>query len=151
MQKNQTVKDKSELLKIAYAENTSKRVRKRVLSVSMCLNGIDEEIAAKTLGICDKSVKNYMKKYSEKGLMSLIQEKPYRPESEMEKYATEIVESLENEPCMSLKECCARIEKLTGLKRSKTQVANFIKKKDSDCSKLVKSLQKQIQKNRENF
>lgn len=151
MKLNKYTNEKSELLKIAYSTDTSKRIRKRVLAVNMHLSGVDEKIIAKILGICDKSVKNYIKRYFEKGLLDLIQEKNYKPESEMEKYSSEIVESLEKEPCISIKECCFRIEKITGLKRSTTQVSKFIKKKVLSFSKLVKFLQKQIQKNKKIF
>jgi transposase len=151
MNSNKYTNEKSELLKIAYSTDTSKRVRKRVLAVNMHLNGVDETIIAKILGICDKSVKNYIKRYFEKGLLDLIQEKNYKPESEMEKYSSEIVENLEKEPCMSIKECCSRIEKITGLKRSTTQVSKFIKKKVLSFSKLVKFLQRQTQKNKKIF
>jgi transposase len=151
MKPNKYTNEKSELLKIAYAADTSKRVRKRVLAVNMHLNGIDEIIIAKILGICDKSVQNYIKRYFEKGLLDLIQEKNYKPESEMEKYSAEIVENLEKEPCISIKECCSRIENITGLKRSTTQVSKFIKKKVLSFLKLVKFHQKQTQKNKKNF
>lgn len=151
MYSNKYTNEKSELLKIAYSADVSKRVRKRVLTINMHLNGVDEKIIAKILGICDKSVKNYIKRYVEKGLLDLIQEKKYKPESEMEKYSTEIVDTLEKEPCISIKECCYRIEKITGFKRSTTQVAKFIKKKVLSFSKLVKFLQKQIQKNKKIF
>ena len=151
MNSNKYTNEKSELLKIAYSTDISKRVRKRVLAVNMHLNGVDETIIAKILGICDKSVKNYIKRYFEKGLLDLIQEKNYKPESEMEKYSSEIVENLEKEPCMSIKECCSRIEKITGLKRSTTQVSKFIKKKVLSFSKLVKFLQRQTQKNKKIF
>ena len=151
MNSSKYTNEKSELLKIAYSTDISKRVRKRVLAVNMHLNGVDETIIAKILGICDKSVKNYIKRYFEKGLLDLIQEKNYKPESEMEKYSSEIVENLEKEPCMSIKECCSRIEKITGLKRSTTQVSKFIKKKVLSFSKLVKFLQRQTQKNKKIF
>ena len=151
MNLNKYTNEKSELLKIAYSTDTSKRIRKRVLAVNMHLNGVDEKVIAKILGICDKSVKNYIERYFEKGLLNLIQERKYKPESEMEKYSSEIIENLEKEPCISIKECCTRIEKITGLKRSTTQVSKFIKKKVSNSSKLVRFLQRQIQKNKKNF
>lgn len=121
--------EKQKLLNISCSENYSRRVRIRAMAVNMHLNMIANTNIAKTLCICDKSVKKYIKTYEEKGLLGLLQENPYRPKSELENYADKIVESLEQEPCSTINECCERIKKITGIKRSPTQVANFIKKR----------------------
>jgi transposase len=121
--------EKQNLLNISCADNYSRRVKIRAMALNMHINLIPNTIIAKTLGICEKSVGNYIKMYEEKGLLGLLQENPYRPKSELENYTDKIVESLQNEPCATINECCERIEKITGIKRCPTQVANFIKKK----------------------
>jgi transposase len=135
--------EKQKLLNISYSENYSRRVRIRAMTLNMHLNMVSETIIAKTLCICDKTVKNYIRNYVKNGLLGLLQENPYRPKSELENYTDKIVESLEAEPCATINECCERIEKITGIKRSPTQVANFVKKRNLSISKQVKSLQKQ--------
>jgi transposase len=123
--------EKQQLLEIAYSEKSSRRVKTRVMAVNMYANDVSILIIAKTLRISDKSVKKYIQKYEEKGLLELIQENPYRPKSVLEDYTKIITENLESEPCSTINECRERIKKLTGIERSPTQITNFIKKKDS--------------------
>ena len=143
MEMNNLNDEKQKLINISCDEMYSRRIKIRTMAINMYLNMITVPVIAKTLNICDKSVKKYIKKYEEKGIIGLLQENPYRPKSDLEQYTAKIIESLENEPCATINECCERIEKITGIKRSPTQVANFIKKKTSNISKLVKSLRKQ--------
>jgi transposase len=131
MDKRELAEEKQKLLNINYDEKYSKRVRKRAMAINMYLNKINITIIAKILCISEKSVYNYIEKYNKYGILGLIQENPYRPKSELENYSDKIVETLENEPCATINECCEKIEEITGIKRSPTQVANFIKKKNS--------------------
>lgn len=124
--------EKQQLLEIAYSEKSSRRVKTRVMAVNMYANGILISIIAKTLRVSDKSIKKYIQRYEERGLLELIQENPYRPKSDLDNYAEAIIKNLENDPCSTINECCERIKGITGIERSPTQVTNFIKKKSSD-------------------
>jgi transposase len=130
--KAKLAEEKQKLLNISYSKNYSRRVQIRAMAINMHLNVISPSLIAKTLCISEKSVYNYIKIYDEKGILGLLQENPYRPKSELEYYSDKIVESLENEPCATINECCERIENITGIKRSPTQVATFIKKRISN-------------------
>lgn len=130
MDKKELSEEKQKLLNINYDENYSKRVRKRAMAINMHLNKLSVSIIAKTLCMSEKSVYNYIEKYSKSGILGLLQENPYRPQSELEMHSDKIVESLENKPCSTINECCERIEEITGLKRSPTQVTTFIKKRN---------------------
>jgi len=131
MSRTYSEEEKQQLLEIAYSEKSSRRVKTRVMAVNMYANDVSILIIAKTLRISDKSVKKYIQKYKEKGLLELIQENPYRPKSVLEDYTKIITENLESEPCSTINECRERIKGITGIERSPTQVTNFIKKKDS--------------------
>ena len=124
--------EKQKLLEIVYSEKSSRRVKTRTMAVNMYANDISISIIAKTLRISDKTVKKYIQKYEEKGLLELIQENPYRPKSILDDYTEIITKNLENEPCSTINECRERIKAITGIERSPTQVTNFIKKKDSN-------------------
>jgi transposase len=123
--------EKQKLLNISYSKEYSRRVQIRAMAVNMHLNEIATSTIAKTLCKSEKSVYNYIKIYNEKGILGLLQENPYRPKSDLESYSEIIVESLESEPCATINECCERIENITGIKRSPTQVSTFIKKRIS--------------------
>lgn len=129
MNTNNTATEVEKLLMISCSDNYSRRVKIRAMAVNMYLNMIPDVTISKSLCISKKSVDKYIKAYNEKGILGLTQENPYRPKSELEKYSEDIVECLDNQPCATINECVERIESITGIRRSPTQVSNFIKKR----------------------
>ena len=129
MDTNNNAKEIEKLLSINCSDDYSRRVKIRAMAINMYLNMISEKTIAKILCISEKSVYKYIKKYNEQGILGLIQENPYRPKSILEKYTEDIVECLGNQPCATINECAERIESITGIRRSPTQVSNFIKKR----------------------
>jgi len=130
MDKRKIAEEKQRLLNINYTETYSKRVRKKAMAINMYLNDITPLSISKILCISDRSVYKYIELYREKGVLGLLQENPNRPISELELYSDEIIETLKKEPCSTINECSEKIENLTGIKRSPTQVAKFLKKKN---------------------
>jgi len=128
MDKRKLAEEKQKLLNINYTQSYSRRVRIRAMALNMHLNMISVSIIAKTLCTSEKSVYKYIQNYNKNGVLGLLQENPNRPKSDLESYSDQIIESLENEPCATINECCKRIENITGIKRSPTQVTTFIKK-----------------------
>ena len=116
------------ILRMIHTPNLTRRIRTRLLVVHSYINGTEKEAIAKMLCISKKSVKKYIETYETNGVNELLEGKPYRPKSELEHYKEEIKKDLEENPCATINECVERIEKLTGLKRSPTQVTVFMKK-----------------------
>jgi hypothetical protein len=52
----------------------------------------------------------------------------YRPESELVQHATSLEDYFRQNPPASIKEAQSEIESLTGIRRSETQVREFLKK-----------------------
>lgn len=116
-----------ELLKVVLANNLSNREKKRALGVFLVQEGIVEKKAAQIIRASDKTVKKHCKKYETSGIEA-IKDNPYRPTSELNNYAELIKEELDKEPCQTINQVKAKIENLTGIKRSPTQVRYFLKK-----------------------
>jgi transposase len=78
-------------------------------------------------GICNNTLLSFFKQYIEGGLERLQEIKFFRPQSEMESYSGKIEQYFEENPPASIGEAVAKIEELTGIKRSETQVRKFLK------------------------
>jgi hypothetical protein len=64
--------------------------------------------------------------YNEGGVEKLREVNFYRPQSELMEFKTSIETYFKEHPPASIKEAIDKIEEITGLKRSKTQVRKFL-------------------------
>ena len=81
----------------------------------------------KLCSLSRQSVSTWIKVYIKLGIKALYLVNYGTNTSELLKYQTTLVDSLEKVPVASLAEAKARIEKLTNIKRSLTSVATFLK------------------------
>jgi hypothetical protein len=70
----------------------------------------------------------YLQLFRHGGLDEIRKVNFYRPKSELEKYSDSIEQYLRENPVASIAEASPRIEELTGIRRSKTQVRMFPRK-----------------------
>jgi len=70
----------------------------------------------------------YLQLYRHGGLDEIRKVNFYRPKSELEKYSDSIEQYFRENPVASIAEAIAKIEELTGIRRSKTQVRMFLRK-----------------------
>lgn len=78
-----------------------------------------------------RTIRVCLKKYRDGGLKTVYEYEKHKHESELESFGELIEEELEKRPPRSAAEAGDVIEKLTGIKRSPTQVRAFLKKKGS--------------------
>jgi transposase len=78
-------------------------------------------------GICNNTLLSFFKQYNEGGMERLQEIRFFHPQSEMEAYSGKIEQYFEENPPASIGEAVAKIEELTGIKRSRTQVRKFLK------------------------
>jgi transposase len=76
-----------------------------------------------------KTIRVCLHAYRDGGLQAVYQYEKHKHESELEAHSDVIVEELTKHPPQSINEAGAVIERLTGERRSPTQVREFIKKK----------------------
>ncbi len=68
----------------------------------------------------------YLRAYQQGGIEKLKELNFYRPSSELAAHASTLEDYFHQHPPASLKEAMARIEELTGIKRSEVQVRRFL-------------------------
>jgi len=86
---------------------------------------------AQLLGRDQRTIRECLRKYQKGGLQAVYEYEKHKHECELEAYSGLIEQELEKRPPQSAKEAGAIIEELTGIKRSPTQIREFLKKKES--------------------
>jgi transposase len=78
-----------------------------------------------------KTIRDCLKAYRDGGLKAVYEYEKHKNESDLEPHGELIENELAKRPPQSAKEAGAVIEQLTGIKRSPTQIREFLKKKKS--------------------
>lgn len=117
-----------ELSELIFNKETSPIVRRRALVIALKNVGIKHEQITQIVPISKRRISDYVKEFTDKGIESVNQHNPYRPKSKLEGYTELIKEDFEKSLPSTSAEASERIEKLTGIKRSPTQVRNFMHK-----------------------
>ena len=110
-------------------EHHPDRMVRRKMNV-LCLKSCDMGHHAISLlaNVSDSTVTRYLKEYKDGGIEGL-KRKHYRPPvSELNKHKEKIEADFTTCPPHTVSEAQARIEQLTGIKRSQTQVRNFFRR-----------------------
>jgi len=103
------------------------RVRQRMEVVYLKALGYQHQEIGYIVGICQKTLRNYLRMYQAGGIEALKTLNFYRPKSELDKHREQLKAEFEARPAKSINEAVQRIKKLTGIRRSPTQVAKFLK------------------------
>jgi transposase len=96
------------------------------LSVLLLEENMDLASISRVVGVSERQVRNYRSAYAARGSAALTEHTPYKPVSELKTYEDIIRESLVSSPVATAAEAGQRIEELTGVKRSPTQVRKFM-------------------------
>lgn len=103
------------------------RVQRRMEVLWLKSQGIQHKQIAKLAGVCDSVVTKYLRLYRNGGLDEVRKTNFYQPKSELEKHSESIEQYFRDHPVSSIPEAVAKIEELTGIRRSKTQVRIFLR------------------------
>ena len=104
------------------------RVQKRMEALLLKSQGLPHKVICRTLAISGHTLRAYLRLFQSGGLEALKELRFRRPQSELMAYVGDVEESLLEHPPATIAEAAARIEELTGIKRSPTQVRVFLKK-----------------------
>jgi transposase len=103
------------------------RVRQRMETVYLKALGYQHQEIGRVVGIGQKALRSYLQMYQAGGIEALKELNFYRPQSDLEEHHEQLKAEFEARPAKSINEAVQRIEKLTGIRRSPTQVDKFLK------------------------
>jgi transposase len=83
---------------------------------------------AEIVGICENTLRNYFELYQEGGVEKLRTVCFYHPPGKLDAHITSLEAYFKEHPPASIKKAQDDIERLTGIKRSPTQIGVFLKK-----------------------
>lgn len=104
------------------------RVQRRMEVLWLKSQGLMHKDIAKLAGVCDNAVTKYLVLFRSGGLDEVRKTEFYRPKSELIKHSESIEQYFREHPVSSISEAVAKIEELTGIRRSKTQVRVFLRR-----------------------
>jgi transposase len=111
---------------VLYDKNSSKFCKRLALAILLLKENIDIETISRVVCVSERQIRNYRKIYEEQGNIVLTRNTRYRPVSELHTYKDIIREELTIRPVATSAEASERIQALTGVKRSPTQVRHFM-------------------------
>jgi len=83
---------------------------------------------AQLVGVSENTIREYFALYEQGGVEKLKELNYYRPESELNAHIVSLEAHFRENPPKSIKQAQSEIEAITGVKRSETQVGEFLKK-----------------------
>jgi len=123
----QLSEDERQIVNEERTSHPSLHVRGKMLSIWLLHCGVTREKAAEIVGVSRATVQRYVEAYRSGGLDGLRRSDVPRPVSELTAFRDIIRASFEEQPVRTIAEACNRIENLTGIRRSPTQVRKFLK------------------------
>lgn len=103
-------------------------VQRRMEVLWLKSHNLPHALIATLAGVSENRMREYFRLYAEGGVEKLKEVNFYRPESELQAHLNSLEAYFQANPPASLKEAQSEIESLTGIKRSETQVREFLKK-----------------------
>lgn len=108
-------------------------VQKKMDSLYFKSIGISHNQICDILRITRATLGKYLKEYAKGGIEKVKEINFYKPQSKLDEHVTTIKKHLENTPPATIAEAQNKIEKLTGIKRSPTQIRAFLKRIGMKC------------------
>jgi transposase len=104
------------------------RVQRKMEALLLKAKGLPHQQIASCVGVCENTLRSYFRQYQSGGILALKRLEFRRPSSELEAHQDPIEASFQEHPVTTIPQAVKRIEELTGLKRSPTQVGIFLNK-----------------------
>ena len=104
-------------------------VQRRISAIYIkAVTGYSDAEVSKITGLHRNSVDRFISLYKEKGLQGVLRLEYGKRISDLEGYKGDIIREFERDPPKSSNEARQRLIKLTGIKKSPTQVRKFLEK-----------------------
>ena len=102
------------------------RVRQRMEALYLKAHGYQHQEIGQIMQISQKTLRGYLRMYQEGGLETLKSLNFYQPQSELVEHLDVLRAEFKTRPPKTINEAVKRIEDLTGIRRSPTQVRKFL-------------------------
>src|SRR3990170_2329143 len=106
-------------------------VQRRMETLLLKAHQLSPEQIEEIVGVTGNTIREYYELYQQGGIEKLKEINYYKPEGELVKHIVSLEAYFRENPPASIKEAQKEIEEITGVKRSETQVREFLKKKQS--------------------
>ena len=103
------------------------RVQQKMEALWLKSQGVPHHQIARLTSISENTLRTYLNEYLEGGIESLKQVNFRRPQSELAQHRKTIEDYFRQHPPATINQAIAKIEELTGIRRSPTQVRVFLK------------------------
>lgn len=103
-------------------------VQRRMDAIRLKAHGMLHKEIAEIVGITENTLRNYFELYEQGGIEKLKEIHYYQPESELKGYIVSLEAYFREHPPATIKQAQHEVEVITGVKRSETQVREFLKK-----------------------
>ena len=103
-------------------------VQRRMDAIRLKAHGILHKEIAEILGITENTLRDYFELYEQGGLEKLKEIHYYQPESELKEHIVSLEAHFREHPPATIKQAQHEVEIITGVRRSETQIREFLKK-----------------------
>jgi transposase len=103
------------------------KVQQKMEVMLLKSHNLPHKTIASIAQVSETTVWRYIKDYTEGGIEKLKEINFYRPQSRLNEHKETIEKEFRENPAATIPEAMDRIEKLTGIKRSPTQIGKFLK------------------------
>lgn len=104
------------------------RVQQKMEALILKAEGIPHQSIARIVGVSENTIRCYFEEYAANGIAALLTLHFRRPQSALDAHASTVEEHFKTDPPTTIAHACTEIERLTGIKRSPTQVRKFLKR-----------------------
>jgi len=104
------------------------RVQRKMEAVYLTGLGQSRHQVAQNLHVTEGTVRSYLRAYQDGGVDALCRFNPHPKSAELDAHTTTLRDEFETRPPHTVQEAIERIEELTGIRRSPTQVRAWLKK-----------------------
>ena len=112
------------------------RVQKKMEALWLKSQEISHQQISQLAGISPNTLRSYLREYQEGGIEKLKEINFYRPQSQLEEHRATLKDYFQKNPPATMNEAVNKIEELTRIKRSPTQVRKFLKSMGMRCLKV---------------
>lgn len=102
--------------------------KRRLMAINLSVLNVPHWTIAKALVVSPDTVTNYLKLYRDEGLSGVLENRFYCPSSSVEPFFGEIKKSLDSDPVSTAKEASSRIQEISGIILSESQVRRILKR-----------------------